>query len=33
MGEGGRDEAVASSKKKSAKIDGLNRYPICDQNG
>jgi len=31
MGKGGRDEEVASSKKK--RLESKNRYPIYDQNG
>jgi len=33
MGEGGRDEEVASSKKNELNTECKNRYPIYDQNG
>jgi len=33
MGEGGRDEEVASSKKTELRLECKNRYPIYDQNG
>jgi len=33
MGEGGRDEEVASSKKYRIEDECKNRYPIYDQNG
>ena len=34
MGEGGRDEEVASFKKKTNwRLEYKNRYPIYDQNG
>ena len=33
MGEGGRDEEVASSEKTRIKDECKNRYPIYGQNG